>query len=92
MKAILAAQRKIVIFFFSILVLVTILGSVMYLVEGSDNGFTSIPRSIYWAIVTITTVGYGDISPKSTITRIIILSLQMIIIIMIITFIKNNNN
>ena len=45
--------------------MVTIFGSIMYLIEGEANGFTSIPRSIYWAIVTITTVGYGDISPQT---------------------------
>ena len=65
MEAIVASRRKIIIFFFFILVLVTIFGSVMYLIEGEANGFTSIPRSIYWAIVTITTVGYGDISPQT---------------------------
>lgn len=47
------------------LTLVVILGSLMYLIEGEDHGFTSIPRSIYWAIVTLTTVGYGDISPQT---------------------------
>ena len=64
-KAIVASKRKIVVFLFSLLALVTIIGSVMYLVEGEAHGFTSIPRSIYWAIVTITTVGYGDISPQT---------------------------
>ena len=65
LKAILASKRKIVVFLFSLLAMVTIFGSVMYLIEGEANGFTSIPRSIYWAIVTITTVGYGDISPQT---------------------------
>ena len=51
--------------------MVTIIGSIMYLVEGEANGFTSIPRSIYWAIVTITTVGYGDISPQTGLGRLI---------------------
>ena len=78
MKAILASRRKIVVFLFSLLTLVTIFGSVMYLVEGEANGFTSIPRSIYWAIVTITTVGYGDISPQTELGQILA-SLAMIL-------------
>jgi voltage-gated potassium channel len=57
------SMRKISIFMLTVITLVIILGSVMYLVEEKENGFTSIPESIYWAIVTITTVGYGDISP-----------------------------
>ena len=64
-KAIYASRRKMIVFLFSILTLVTIFGSIMYLIEGEANGFSSIPRSIYWAIVTITTVGYGDISPQT---------------------------
>jgi voltage-gated potassium channel len=55
--------RKISIFLLTVLTLVVILGSIMYLVEKRENGFSNIPESIYWAIVTITTVGYGDISP-----------------------------
>lgn len=58
-------RRKITIFLFTVLVLVVIFGSLMYLVEGEANGFENIPLSIYWAIVTLTTVGYGDISPKT---------------------------
>ena len=65
LKAIAASGRKIIVFLFSVVVLVSIFGSIMYLIEGEANGFTSIPRSIYWAIVTITTVGYGDISPQT---------------------------
>lgn len=60
-----ASVRKIMVFLFAVLTLVVIFGSLMYLVEGEENGFTSIPRSIYWAVVTLTTVGYGDISPKT---------------------------
>jgi len=48
-----------------VMTLVVLMGSLMYLIEGEARGFTSIPRSIYWAIVTLTTVGYGDISPKT---------------------------
>ena len=60
-----ASKRKIVVFVFTVLTLVIIFGSIMYVIEGEKNGFTSIPRSIYWAIVTLTTVGYGDISPST---------------------------
>jgi len=61
------SRRKILIFMFAVLTLTVILGSLMYLIEGDANGFTSIPRGVYWAIVTLTTVGYGDISPKTDI-------------------------
>ncbi len=66
MKALKASRRKIGIFLFTVLTLTIVFGSLMYLVEGEDHGFTSIPRSIYWAIVTLTTVGYGDISPQTS--------------------------
>jgi len=60
-----ASARKILVFLLTVLIIVVILGSLMYLIESEEAGFTSIPRSIYWAIVTITTVGYGDISPQT---------------------------
>lgn len=65
LKALRASRRKIAVFLFTVITLVIIFGSLMYLVEGEENGFTSIPRSIYWAIVTLTTVGYGDLSPQT---------------------------
>lgn len=64
-QALRASGRRLAVFFAVVMVLVVVFGSVMYVVEGEENGFTSIPRSIYWAIVTMTTVGYGDISPQT---------------------------
>lgn len=60
-----ASQRKITVFLGTVATAVMIIGAVMYLIEGEENGFTSIPQSIYWAIVTLTTVGYGDIAPQT---------------------------
>jgi voltage-gated potassium channel len=65
------SRRKITVFLFTVLTLVFIFGSIIYLIESPANGFTSIPRSIYWAIVTLTTVGYGDISPHTPIGQLI---------------------
>ncbi|MEZ5481930.1 MAG: ion transporter [Porticoccaceae bacterium] len=71
MRALYLARRKILIFFSIVLVLSTIFGSLMFVVEGPGNGFTSIPKSIYWTIVTITTVGYGDITPHTVLGQLI---------------------
>ena len=71
LRSMYAARRKVLVFFTVVLVICVIFGSLMFLVEGPDNGFTSIPRSIYWTIVTITTVGYGDITPETVFGQII---------------------
>lgn len=70
-SALKSSVKKISIFMLVVLTLVVILGSVMYLVESEENGFGSIPDSVYWAIVTITTVGYGDISPATPLGKLI---------------------
>jgi voltage-gated potassium channel len=67
MRALRASRDKLTVFIATILTMVVIMGSMMYLIEGAQNGFTSIPRSVYWAIVTLTTVGYGDIVPQTPI-------------------------
>lgn len=70
-SALLQARRKIFVFLFSVVTLIVIFGALMFVIEGPENGFDNIPRSIYWAIVTITTVGYGDIAPQSPLGQFI---------------------
>jgi len=70
-KALARSKTKILVFMFSVVILCIIFGTIMYMVEGDESGFTSIPRSIYWCIVTLTTVGYGDIAPTSPLGQFI---------------------
>ena len=70
-NAILATRRKIAVFLSFVLVVVVVIGTLMYVVEGPANGFTSVPVSIYWAITTLTTVGFGDITPKTDLGRLL---------------------
>ncbi|MCF7847616.1 MAG: ion transporter [Kiritimatiellales bacterium] len=65
LNALIASRRKIGIFLVTVMTIVVIVGSLMYVIEGPDHGFTSIPKSVYWAIVTLSTVGYGDILPQT---------------------------
>ena len=76
-RALVASRRKILVFIFVVLVVVTVMGSLMYVVEGGDNGFDSIPRSVYWAVVTLTTVGYGDISPATPLGQAVALVIMV---------------
>jgi voltage-gated potassium channel len=69
-QALIASRRKILVFLLTMVTLVVIIGSLMYVIEGEAGGFTSIPVGIYWAIVTITTVGYGDVAPVTVLGRI----------------------
>ncbi|MGD8961907.1 MAG: ion transporter [Desulfobacterales bacterium] len=77
-QALRASLRKIIVFLIAVLTLVTIFGAFIYLVEDPQNGFTSIPKSIYWAIVTLTTVGYGDISPQTVLGQLISSAIMII--------------
>ncbi len=71
LQALIASRVKISVFLFSVLTIILIIGTVMYMVEGEPNGFDNIPKSIYWAVVTLTTVGYGDITPQTPLGQLI---------------------
>lgn len=70
-EALLASRRKILVFLCAVLMVVLVLGTLLYVVEGPKHGFTNIPTAVYWAITTITTVGFGDITPKTDVGRFI---------------------
>ena len=70
-RALRSSAYKIAVFVVAVLVVVTVVGAVMYVIEGAESGFSSIPRGVYWAIVTVTTVGFGDITPQTTAGQIL---------------------
>jgi voltage-gated potassium channel len=70
-EALMASRRKIMVFLSAVLMVALILGTLLYVVEGPQHGFTDIPTAVYWAITTITTVGFGDITPKTDLGRLI---------------------
>ena len=77
-RAMAASRYRIVVFLITVLTLVVILGSFMYLIEGSDAGFTSIPVSVYWAVVTLTTVGFGDITPNTAVGQLLAVIIMLL--------------
>jgi len=77
-RALRASRRKIFVFIYTVCILSIIAGSLMYIIEGEENGFTSIPVGIYWAIVTVTTVGFGDITPSTSVGQMLSVVLMIL--------------
>jgi voltage-gated potassium channel len=77
-QALRASRRKITVFLGGVVTSVVIMGALMYLVEGEEHGFTSIPTSMYWAVVTMTTVGYGDVAPKTPLGQFLAAALMIL--------------
>lgn len=77
-QSLLRSSRKIAVFLLTVVLLCVVMGTLMYTVEGPENGFTSIPLSIYWAIVTLTTVGYGDIAPVTVLGQFIAAAIMIL--------------
>ncbi|WP_041720663.1 ion transporter [Alkaliphilus metalliredigens] len=78
LRALKASKAKISVFLFTMLFIIMLVGSMMYIIEGPENGFVNIPESMYWAVVTVSTVGYGDISPQTPVGKLLS-SLLMIV-------------
>jgi len=78
MGALRSSGYKVTVFLGTVLVIVTIVATLMYLIEGPQHGFTSIPRSVYWSVVTMTTVGYGDIAPQTTLGQVLAVLVMLV--------------
>lgn len=76
-QALRASRRKIFVFLLTVVTIVVIVGTLMYVIEGEEHGFTNIPISIYWAVVTLTTVGYGDVAPVTPVGRMLSILLML---------------
>jgi len=78
LKALRASKTKISVFLFTLLFIIIIVGALMYTIEGPEHGFVNIPESMYWAVVTISTVGYGDISPQTELGKFLASALMLV--------------